>query len=109
MKDRTYLGELELMILLTLVGLGEGAYGVPIARELEPHRRVTLGSVYATLERLEKKRLVSSTLGEATPERGGRAKRYFRVTKQGLLELRETRRVLIELWRKLPEVKGEAL
>ena len=107
MTDRSYLGELELMVLLTLVHLGEGAYGVPIARELEPHRRVSQGSVYATLERLEKKRLVTSTLGEATPERGGRAKRFFRVTEQGLRELRETRRVLSELWRKLPPLEGE--
>jgi len=62
--------------------------------------------VYAALERLEAKGLVASRLGEATPERGGRAKRYFRVTEDGLRTAHETRRVLSGLWKKLPTAGG---
>jgi len=109
MADRSYLGEFELMILLAVIYLGEEAYGVPISRELEKHRRsvVSVGSVYAALERLEGKGLVSSTLGDPTPERGGKAKRYFRITKAGLKQVKESRRILTELWRRLPELKGK--
>jgi PadR family transcriptional regulator, regulatory protein PadR len=109
MVERSYFGEFELMVLLALVRLGDQAYGVPIAREIEKYRgrEVSLGSVYASLERLEKKSLVTSSLGDPTPERGGRAKRYFQATKEGLRELHETRRVLTELWRELPRLEGE--
>lgn len=109
MTDRSYLGEFELMILLAVIQLGEEAYGVPISRELEAHRgrTVSVGSVYAALERLEAKGLVESSLGDPTPERGGKAKRYFRVTREGLRQVHETRRVLSKLWRTLPELKGE--
>jgi len=109
MTNRSYLGEFELMILLAVIHLGEEAYGVPISRELEAHRgrNVSVGSVYAALERLEAKGLVSSTLGDPTPERGGKAKRYFRVTRAGLRQVHETRRVLSRLWHALPELKPE--
>jgi DNA-binding PadR family transcriptional regulator len=109
MTERGYLGEFELMILLAVVHLGDGAYGVPISRELEKHRRrdVSVGSVYAALERLESKGLVASSLGDPTPERGGKAKRYFRITRAGLMQVRETRRVLSKLWQVLPEAKQE--
>ena len=109
MADRGYLGEFELMILLTVIYLDEEAYGVPISRELERHRKraVSVGSVYAALERLEGKGLVSSSLGDPTPERGGKAKRYFRITNAGLRQVHESRRVLSELWRRLPELKGD--
>ena len=108
MTDRSYLGEFELMILLAVIHLGEEAYGVPISRELEMQRGrdVSVGSVYAALERMEGKGLVSSSLGNPTPERGGKAKRFFRVTKEGLRQVHETRRVLTRLWRTLPEMKG---
>jgi len=109
MAKRSYLGDFELMVLLALMRLGDEAYGVPISREIEQQcgREVALGSVYATLERLEEKGLVSSNLGEPTAERGGRAKRYFHVTKRGLREVREARRGLINLWRGLNELEGE--
>jgi PadR family transcriptional regulator PadR len=109
MTERSYLGEFELMILLTVIHLGDEAYGVPISRELEAHRGrdVSVGSVYAALDRLEAKGLVASSLGDPTPERGGKAKRYFRVTKEGLRQVHETRRVLSKLWRTLPEPRGE--
>jgi PadR family transcriptional regulator len=108
MRKRNYIGDFELMVMLVLLRLGEGAYGVPISREIEHQcgRSVALGSVYATLARLEEKGLVSSALGEPTPERGGRAKRYFSLTRKGLREVRETRRALIRLWRGLPELEG---
>jgi DNA-binding PadR family transcriptional regulator len=109
MTERGYLGEFELMILLAVIHLGDEAYGVPISRELEAHRGrdVAVGSVYAALERLEAKGLVASTLGDPTPERGGKAKRYFRVTREGLRQVHDTRRVLKKMWRTLPELKGE--
>src|SRR6202035_3413172 len=99
--SREALGNFELMVLLAVLRVGEDAYGVPIARELEDKisREVLLGSVYAALERLEAKGLVASSLGDPTPERGGRAKRYFTVTAKGLREVRETQRTLVRLWR----------
>src|SRR5436309_10226234 len=111
MTGRGYLGEFELMLLLAVIQLGDEAYGVPISRELEAHRGkdVSLGSVYAALERLEAKGLVESTLGDPTPERGGKAKRYFRVTREGWRQVQETRRVLTGLWKTLPEFKHQGL
>jgi len=110
MTDRSYLGEFELMILLAVIHLGEEAYGVPISRELEAQRGrdVSVGSVYAALERMEGKGLVSSSVGDPTPERGGKAKRFFRITKEGLRQVHETRRVLTRLWRSLPELEGSS-
>jgi len=109
MAERGYLGEFELMILLSVMHLGEDAYGVPISREIERlrGRDVAVGSVYAALERMESKGLVSSSLGDSTPERGGKAKRYFRVTKAGLRQVHETRRVLSQMWRGLPALEEE--
>ena len=99
------------MLLLALQRLGEGAYGVTIARELEEQtgREVVVASVYATLDRLQERGLVVSRLGESTPERGGRAKRYFRITGAGIREVREARRSLMNLWKGLPDLnlKGE--
>ena len=102
-----YLGEFELLVMLTVIRLGEGAYGVPISREIEQRarREVAFGTVYATLERLQKKGLVRSDLGDPTPERGGRAKRYFRVTSAGLRTVRETKHSLIRLWHGLRELQ----
>ena len=108
MSRHGYLGEFELMVLLALIRLGDHAYGVPIAREIEQRskREVALGSVYAALERLEEKGLVTSKLGDPTAARGGRAKRFFRLTGQGLKEVRETQRALVSLWKGLPELDG---
>src|SRR5580698_1465298 len=110
MTKRRYLGELELMLLLAVIQLGDDAYGVPISRELEAYRGrdVSVGSIYAALERLETKGLVASSLGDPTPERGGKAKRYFRITKEGLRQIHETRRVLSKLWHALPDHKENA-
>lgn len=107
MPERGYLGGFELMLLLAVIHLGEEAYGVPISREIEKYRGkdVAVGSVYAALERLEAKGLVTSMLGDPTPERGGKAKRFFRITKEGLREVHQTRRVLTRLWQTIPDVK----
>jgi PadR family transcriptional regulator PadR len=100
----------ELLVLLALVRLGPDAYGVSIAREIEQNgkRTIALGTVYAVLERLAAKGLVTSELGEATPERGGRAKRHFRITPRGLREARATREALIRMWHGVPELEGGA-
>jgi PadR family transcriptional regulator, regulatory protein PadR len=109
MRKGAYLGHFELMVLLVLMRLGDDAYGVTVANELEQQtgREVVIASVYATLERLQERELVSSSLGDATPERGGRAKRYFKITGAGVREVREARQSLISLWKGLPELKGE--
>src|SRR5215471_11991362 len=103
MSKENYLGELELVVMLAVIRLGEGAYGVPISLEIarQTGRDVAFGTVYATLERLQQNGRMSSTLGDPTPERGGRAKRYFRVTAMGLRKVRETKQSLIRLWRGL--------
>jgi|SRR5579864_429618 len=79
------LGSLEYIVLLALVRLGPGAYGMTVRREIENRlgRSLSIGAVYATLERLETKRYVSSMIGEPTAARGGRAKRHFRIEASG--------------------------
>jgi PadR family transcriptional regulator len=108
MGKRDSLGNFELMVLLALIRLGEPSYGVPISEEIANRsgREVAFGSVYAALERLEKKKYVTSSLGDPKPERGGRAKRYFRVTPKGLREVREAQRVFISLWQGVPDLQA---
>jgi DNA-binding PadR family transcriptional regulator len=105
---RSYLTDFELMLLLAILRLGDGAYGAPIAREIETlgERPVMLGAVYTGLERLEANGLVSSTIGEPTPARGGRAKKYFRVTSAGARAVKQTRRALTNLWAGVLEPGG---
>jgi DNA-binding PadR family transcriptional regulator len=108
MGKREYLGEFELTVMLALLRVGEDAYGVPVAREIEESsgREVGIASVYAALERLERKGFVSSQMGEPTPERGGRAKRFFHVTGLGLRQVRKTHKTLVRLWQGLPQLDG---
>jgi PadR family transcriptional regulator PadR len=103
------LTDFELMVLLAVLRLGDGAYGVPIAREIEDtgKRPVVRAVVYATLERLQERGLVRSTMGEPTAERGGKAKRFYRVSASGLKAVRDTQRALVALWSGIPELKGE--
>jgi DNA-binding PadR family transcriptional regulator len=105
--SRSLLTDFELMILLAALRVGDDAYGVLIAREIEitGGRSVVLGAVYAALERLERNGLVSSSMGDPTPERGGRAKRFFRVTPRGIRAVKETQQALIALWADLPQLK----
>ncbi|HEY4364847.1 MAG TPA: helix-turn-helix transcriptional regulator [Bryobacteraceae bacterium] len=108
MPRQSSLGEFELMVLLALIRLDEEAYGVPISHEIEQctGREAVLGSVYAALDRLEEKGLVRSRLGDPTAARGGRAKRYFRATPQGMKAVRETQRALTKLWSGIPALEG---
>lgn len=108
MRQGSSLSELELLILLALIRLEPEAYGVPIAREIEAKakRSVALSSVYGALERLEARGLVKSELGEAAAERGGRAKRYFQVTAQGVRELRAIRGALTTMWTGIRALEG---
>lgn len=101
------LTDFELMILLATLRAGNDAYGVVIAREIERtgRRRVLLGAVYTALDRLERNGLVSSSIGDPTPERGGRAKRFFRVTARGLRAVKETQQALVALWTDVPQLK----
>lgn len=105
--QRQLLTDFELMILLATLRVGEHAYGVRIADEIERTggRSVVMGAVYAALDRLERNGLVSSVVGDPTPERGGRAKRYFRVTPRGIRAVRQTQDALVALWTDLPQLK----
>ena len=96
------------MILLAILRVGDEAYGVPVAREIEHTggRSVVVGAVYAALDRLETNGLVASTIGDPTPARGGRAKRFFRVTPAGLRAVKQTRRALTRLWEGVPQLEG---
>jgi PadR family transcriptional regulator, regulatory protein PadR len=105
MRNREFIGQHELIVMLAVLRLGHEAYGVPISSEIarKTGREMLQGSVYAILERLESKGLVTSRLGEATAQRGGRAKRYFALTAEGHREVRETQRALQALWHGLPK------
>jgi DNA-binding PadR family transcriptional regulator len=105
---RELLTDFELMILLAALRVGDEAYGVPIAREIEQTagRPVALPAVYAALDRLERNGHVISSLGDATAERGGRAKRLFEVTPSGLQAIKATQRALVALWSDVPQLKG---
>ena len=107
MRRRDYLGSFELMVLLALMRLGDEAYGVAITREIEASSgsSVMVASVYAALQRLEGKRLVTSRLGEPTAERGGKAKKYFDITSRGVAEARRTQASLSSLWSGLRQLK----
>jgi PadR family transcriptional regulator PadR len=98
--SREHLGEFEVMVLLTLVRLGQNAYGVPIRREIETRARraVSVGALYRTLDRLEAKGYVSSWFGDPSPERGGRSKLYFRIEPAGLAALRQTETEMAAMW-----------
>lgn len=83
------LGELEMLVLAALLRLGTTAYGVAVREELDKRakRQISVGALYTTLARLEDKGLARSRLGEATAERGGRAKRYYDITAEGRAQL----------------------
>jgi PadR family transcriptional regulator, regulatory protein PadR len=106
--SRESVGHFELLVLLALLRLDDQAYGVAIAHAIEQStgKRVILASVYNTLERLEEKGLVRSSIGEPTSERGGRAKRYFAVTTTGLRAVRAAKKALTQLWRGIPVHEG---
>jgi DNA-binding PadR family transcriptional regulator len=93
MRGEYNLGEFEQVVLLAILRLSDNAYGVSIRQEISVNtrRNPTAGAIYTTLDRLESKGLVRSSMGGATPERGGRAKRYFKVTSTGARALKRAR------------------
>lgn len=97
------LGELELVVLLAVLRLGDEAYGAAIRDEIRRRtgRAVTPGAVYPTLDRLEAKGFVQSRMGDPQPERGGRARRHFTLTRVGSAELRRAWRQYAALARGL--------
>jgi PadR family transcriptional regulator, regulatory protein PadR len=98
-----HLGDLEQIVLLAVLRLGEKAYAVPILEEIQAQsgRRLARGALYTALDRLEKKGCLRSRLGEPLAERGGRARRYFTVTPVALRALKDSRLALLRLWRGL--------
>src|SRR5438094_188815 len=102
-----YLGEFEQIVLLAIVRLGEEAYGVPIRREIEKRadRHVSVGALYSTLDRLEAKGYVHSWFADATPQRGGRSKRFFRLLPEGAEALARSKSMLDRMWQGV-KVKG---
>jgi len=101
MSEPIYLGELEQIVLLAVLRLGDKAYGTPILQEIESQagRTIARGALYTALDRLEQKGCLRSRLGEPLPERGGRARRYFTVTPAAVRALKDSRLTLMRLWR----------
>ncbi len=97
---RVYLGEFEEIVLLTVAVLYGQAYGVLVTQEIERQtgRTVTFSTVHTTLQRLEEKGFLTSGLGGATAERGGRRKRFYAVTAAGSQALQEIQQIRAQLW-----------
>lgn len=108
MSNRDFLGEFEHIVLLALLRLEDQAYGVTVRQEIElrTRREVSIGAVYATLGRLEAKGYVKSRRGEPTPERGGRSKRFFRVTARGVAAVNRTHHALQSMTQGLALVRS---
>jgi DNA-binding PadR family transcriptional regulator len=94
------LRKFEELVLLSAMVVGRGAYGASIQRVLEEeaHRAVTLGAIYTALDRLTRKGLVRSEMGNPTPVQGGRRKRHYELTSAGLEQVTEIRRIRDRLW-----------
>lgn len=109
--EKEHIGELEELVLLLIVMLKEEAYGLAIRNALKEHanRHVTIGAVHGTVNRLEKKGFIESSLGGATEERGGRRKRLFTITTSGKKVLQTSRDVKVNLWGKIPELAVNSL
>ena len=95
-----YLGELEQVVLLAVMRLGDEAYAVPILEQIERQagRKIARGALYTALDRLEAKGCLRSRLGEPLAARGGRARRYFTVTPPAVRALKQSRLALMRLW-----------
>lgn len=104
--DVSPLGEFEHVVLLAILRLGDQAYAVAVRDEILActGRDVSRGSIYITLDRLETKGYLRSRLADPTPERGGRAKRYYTLRPRALDALKDSRRALVALWRGLEGV-----
>lgn len=98
--SQEHLGEFEQMVLLAIMRLGRGAYGLAVRDELEAvaGRAPSTGALYTTLDRMERKGLLESTIADGTRERGGRPRRHVRVTAEGRALLARSRHTLMALW-----------
>jgi len=104
------LGQFEQLVLTAILGLREDAYGVTIhskVEELARPKAVSLGAVYVTLVRLEDKGLIASWLSDPTPERGGRAKRCYRIEALGERALQESAVTAKRMWDVVAQVWGK--
>jgi PadR family transcriptional regulator len=101
-----YLGELEQIVLLAVLRLGDDAYAVPILEQIEKQtgRTIARGALYTALDRLEAKGCLRSRLGQPLAERGGRARRYFSVTPAAVRALKQSRHALMRLWNGLEQI-----
>ena len=97
---RTVLGDVEHFVLIALLQIGGESYSVPIMDEIQRRtgRAVAKAAVYIALRRLEEKGLLTSRVGDATAERGGRAKRLFKLTRAGTRQLRDAREAFVQMW-----------
>ena len=95
-----YVGEFEELVLLTIASLGDDAYGVAIKEDIESRtdRSLSIGALHSTITRLEEKGFITSWLGDPTQERGGRRKRFFRLTNEGKVALHKMKELRDELW-----------
>ena len=100
----TYLGEFEELVLLTIGVLFDEAYGVAIKKEMEDQlgRTISIGAVHASVNRLEEKSFLTSRFGDPTQERGGKRKKYYRVTAEGQQALQEAHGLRQKLWDQIP-------
>jgi len=100
MSKGTFLGEFEQVVLLAVQRLEGDGYGMSIRREIEARTRraVSIGAIYATLERLQKKSYLKSWEGDSTPVRGGRSRRHFELTSEGGEALLQSRGMLDSMW-----------
>ena len=107
MKSKKHLGELEQMVLMAVLQLKGDAYGTTVLNELSERggRKVSPGALFATIDRLEGKGMVSSELGDPTPGRGGKRKRFLSVTPKGVAALQEAR----EAWMRMSEGLDEVI
>jgi DNA-binding PadR family transcriptional regulator len=107
MKRAKHLGELEQMVLMAVLQLEDNAYGTTILTELSDRggRKVSPGALFATIDRLEGKGMVYSELGDPTPGRGGKRKRFLSVTPRGVAALQDAR----EAWTRMSEGLDEVL
>ena len=109
-RSSTHLGELEQLLLLTVLRLGEDAYARSVRLELDRRigRAVSKGALYATFDRMADKRLLDWETAAPTDERGGLPRRRFIVTETGIEALRATKQELMTLWRGLDAILGES-
>ena len=101
-----YLSRPEELVLLAIWKMGEEAYGVNLrnfVKELTG-KYWSVGSIYVPLDRLENKGFLRSKLSHPTPERGGKSKRYYEITKEGLKELEEIRKIYLAAWENTPDI-----